>query len=132
MALLSPLFILILIGALDLGRVYIYTTRLNGAIKEAAMLGIYQPDPATVAARAYQEVTDPSSGRQLLGTPGVDFVIDDVSCYSAADVSKSCTNPAPSDYIKVTGYYVFKPITTEIIRFLPPNYRIWKTVRAVY
>ena len=132
MALLSPFFMLILLGALDLGRVYIYETRLNSAIKEAAMLGLYQPDPATVAARAYQEVTDPATGRQLLGTPGVDFVIDDVACYSSADVGKSCTNPAPGDYIQVVGYYVFQPITTQIIRFLPANLRLWKTVRAVY
>lgn len=133
MALLSPFFMLILLGALDLGRIYIYETRLNSAIKEAAMLGLYQPGyPSSIAARAFQEVTDPATGRQLLGVPSVDFVVDDVSCYTSAGVSKGCANPAPSDYILVTGYYIFQPITTQIVRFLPADLKLWKTVRAVY
>jgi hypothetical protein len=134
MALLTPFFMLILLGALDLGRIYIYETRLNSAIKEAAMLGLYQPNyPVSIAARAYQEVNDPATGRQLLGTPGVDFVVDEVTCYSGATgMSKSCVNPAPGDYIQVTGYYIFEPITSQILRFLPADQRIWKTVKAVF
>jgi hypothetical protein len=139
MALLSPFFMLILLGALDLGRVYIVQNRLNSAVKEAAVLGLYQPDPATVQARAFQEVTDPQSGRKLLGVegspPGGEFWVEMV-CYKAdGTVVNDCANafiPAPGAYIEVTGYHIFRPITSQILRFLPADGKIRKTVRAVY
>jgi hypothetical protein len=135
MALLTPFFMLILLGALDLGRVYIAQNRLNSAVKEAAVLGLYQPDPATVQARAFQEVTDPDTGRKLLGLegspPGGEFWVS-VVCYSAAGIEQDCATPAPGDYIEVTGYHIFRPITSQILRFLPDDGTIRKTVRAVY
>lgn len=137
MALLTPFFLLILIGAIDLGRVYIAQNRLNSAVKEAAMLALYQPDPATVQARAFQEVTDPFTGRKLLGNEGSppdgEFWVT-IECYSPGPpvTTRDCNAPAPGDYIEVTGYHVFKPITSEILRFLPDDGTIKKTVRAVY
>jgi hypothetical protein len=135
MALMSPFFMLILLGALDLGRVYIDQNRLNSAVKEAAVLGLYQPDPATIQARAFQEVTDPATGRKLLGTegspPGGEFWVT-VTCFEADGDEQDCSSPAPGDYIEVTGYHIFRPITSQILRFLPDDGTIKKTVRAVY
>ena len=135
MALMSPFFMLILLGALDLGRIYIDQNRLNSAVKEAAILGLYQPIPATVQARAFQEVTDPATGRKLLGAegspPGGEFWVT-VNCYKANGVEEACGSPAPGDYIEVTGYHIFRPITSQILRFLPSDGTIKKTVRAVY
>ncbi|MFN8516223.1 MAG: TadE family protein [Thermomicrobiales bacterium] len=139
MALMTPFFMLILLGALDLGRIYIDQNRLNSAIKEAAILGLYQPIPATVQARAFQEVTDPATGRKLLGTEGSppdgEFWVE-MTCYKAdGTVVDNCADdfiPAPGAYIEVTGYHVFRPITSQILRFLPADGTIKKTVRAVY
>ena len=134
MALMTPFFLLILLGALDLGRIYISQNRLNAAVKEAAMLGRYQPDPATIQERAFQEVREPgTNGRRLLGAEGVDFWVE-VQCFSPGTppIERTCGTPAPGDYIEVTGYHNFEPITSQILRFLPPNGTIKKTVRAVY
>jgi len=32
----------------------------------------------------------------------------------------------------VSGYYIFKPLTTELLHFLPQEARIRQTVKAVY
>jgi hypothetical protein len=146
LALLTPFFLLILLGALDLGRIYIAQNRLNNAVKEAAMLGLYQPNPVTIQHRAWQEVRDPATGRQLLGpeghpSNGGEFWVE-VVCYKQGTppVKAVCPAapapggyiPAPGDYIEVTGYHIFRPITSQILRFLPADGKIRKTVRAVY
>lgn len=137
MALLTPFFMLLLLGALDLGRIFIVQNRLNSAVKEAAMLALYQPDPPTVQARAFQEVTDPATGRKLLGKEGEEFWVT-IKCFTAAGVQKTdppgdpCSDPGPGDYIEVTGHHIFRPITSQILRFLPADGTIRKTVRAVY
>lgn len=147
MALLTPLLMLILLGALDLGRAYIYATRLNNAVKEGAMIGLYQPDLISVKKRAFREVTDPglladtSDDHYLLGVPDRDFVIDSLKRYRASAPTTAidciadpaaCTSPGPGDAIEVGGYYIFQPFTTQIVRILPPNFKIRQTVRAVY
>jgi hypothetical protein len=141
MALLTPLLVLILLGALDLGRVYIYSTRVNNAVKEAAATSLYQPEFGAASNRAYREVYDPVNQRKLLGEPGRDFVIDRMYRYkvtaptTAIDCkanSSACLDPGPGDVIEVSGYYVFRPITSEILAFFPTNLPIRRTVRAVY
>jgi hypothetical protein len=148
LALLLPVLALILIGALDLGRLYIYQTRVNSALKEGAVLGLYQPNLGAIQGRAFREVTDPgalastSDDRYLLGVPGVDFVIDTYKLYPATGTTTvlncisggnaRCANPAPGDVLEVGGYYIFKPLTSELVRFLPQEARVRQTVRAVY
>jgi hypothetical protein len=148
LAVLTPLLILILIGALDLGRLYIYQTRVNNALKEGAMTGLYQPNLGAIQARAFREVTDPnklpsaSDDIYHLGIPGVDFIIDTYNLYPSGgttlaldcmdDGNTRCANPAPGDMLEVSGYYIFKPITSELVRFLPQEARLRRTVRAVY
>ncbi len=155
MALLTPLLALILVGALDLGRVYIDSTRLNNAIKEAAASGLYQPNYLAVKRRAFREVTDPgidgnstADDRNLLGIPDTDFVIYGFNRYLAADTTYSapidcrgnppdqtvanCANPGPGDVIEVKGVYYFKPITSMILRIFPSSVPVRRTVRAVY
>jgi len=148
LALLTPVLILILLGAIDLGRLYIYQTRVNSALKEGAAIGLYQPSMAAIQARAFREVTDPgtlassSDDRYLLGVPGVDFIIDKYNLYPSTGTTPvincvtsgnaRCTNPAPGDTLEVSGYYIFKPLTTELLRFLPQEARVRQTVKAVY
>ena len=148
MALLTPVLILLLIGALDLGRLYIYQTRVNSALKEGAVLGLYQPNLGAIQGRAFREVTDPgelasaSDDRYLLGIPGVDFIIDSYKLYPSTGTTgvlncmsggtARCANPAPGDRLEVSGYYIFRPLTSELLRFLPQEARVRQTVRAVY
>jgi Flp pilus assembly protein TadG len=148
MALLAPVLLLVLIGALDLGRLYIYQTRVNSALKEGVVLGLYQPNLGAIQGRAFREVTDPgalasaSDDRYLLGNPGVDFIIDTYKLYPSTGTTSvlncmdsgnvRCTNPAPGDTLEVSGYYIFKPLTSELVRFLPHEARVRRTVRAVY
>src|SRR4051794_3865481 len=148
LALLTPVLILILLGALDLGRLYIYETRVNSALKEGAVTGLYQPSMSAIQARAFREVTDPgtlaatSDDRYLLGVPGVDFIIDPYKLSPSTGTptvfncavggNTRCTNPAPGDALEVSGYYIFKPITTELLRFLPQEAHVRQTVKAVY
>lgn len=153
MALLTPMLALILVGTIDLGRVYIDSTRLNNAVKEAAAAGLYQPNYVVVKRRAFREVTDPgtrgdltSDDRNLLGVPDVDFVIPIFNRYAAGALTTAidcrgtppeqtvaaCANPGPGDVIEVQGIYYFKPITSMIIRIFPSNLPVRKTVRAVY
>jgi hypothetical protein len=153
MALLTPLIALILVGAIDLGRIYIDATRLNNAVKEAAASGLYQPNYLVVKRRAFREVTDPGTDgastaddRNLLGTPDVDFVIPVFNRYAAgapntaidcrgtpsSQTVPACANPGPGDVIEVQGIYYFKPITSMILHIFPTNIPVRKTVRAVY
>ena len=152
MALLTPLLAFILVGTIDLGRVYIDSTRLNNAVKEAAATGLYQPNYFVVKRRAFREVTDPgtdgastSDDRNLLGTPNVDFQIDRFRRYNAFTSTwidcrgtpedqtvTGCANPGPGDIIEVSGVYYFKPITSMILHIFPSNLPVRRTVRAVY
>ena len=155
MAVLTPLLALILVGTIDLGRVYIDSTRLNNAIKEAAVSGLYQPNFLAVKRRAFREVTDPGTNgastlddRNLLGTPDTDFVINEFNRYLASDTNYSspidcrgnppeitvlaCANPGPGDVIEVKGTYYFKPITSMILRIFPTNLPVRRTVKVVY
>jgi hypothetical protein len=146
MALLTPLLALILVGTIDLGRVYIDMTRLNNAVKEAAVTGLYQPNFLAVKKRAYLEVYDPASDRDLLGTPDVQFVVYSFNRYAAADPTAAidcrgnpvnltiaaCANPGPGDVVEVKGVYYFQPITSMILRIFPTNLPVYRTVKAVY
>ncbi len=146
LALLMPLLALILLGATDLGRVYIDSTRLNNAVKEGAMIGLYQTNLLAVKKRAYDEVFDPGRNSYYLGTPEVDFIIYEYNlvragvsynCIAAAPAGpeitvNACANPGPGDVVEVKGRYTFKPFTSEILRIFPANLPIRRTVRAVY
>lgn len=147
LAVLMPVLVLILIGTLDLGRIYIYQTRVNNALKEGAVMGLYQTNLAAIQGRAFREVIDPTlpvndDRRYLLGIPGVDFKIDALNLYPSTGATSvyncmtstnaRCTTPAPGDDLEISGYYIFKPITSELLRFLPSEVRIRRTVRTVY
>lgn len=127
LALLLPVIALILVGTVDLGRVFFAYTRLTNAVKEGALYGSYTPNPAPpVRDRAYAE----ADGR--LGTTGADFVIGagDVLCYAGLSQQvKSCAQVAKGDTIQVTGRYAFKPLTASIIGIWGNPFWIRKSAR---
>lgn len=143
-ALALPLLALILVGAADLGRVFFYQTRLTNSLIEGAYYASHFPDQtSTIISRAYAE----ANGK--LGTTGTDFVISsssDIKCYQGFTTTLITTTPAgdctakdasgvlyvkTGDSIEITGRYTFRPITSTLVRLLPANYQIRKTVRMV-
>jgi Flp pilus assembly protein TadG len=143
LALLLPLFSLLVLGCVDLGRAFIFHARLTHAIMEGAIYGDHFPSQTTtIIQKSYAE----ANGQ--LGVTGTDFVINttDVVCYQKLTTTPLATTPAgdctarnatgtlivgPGDSIAITGSYTFRPLTSQIIRLLPANFKLKKTVRMV-
>ncbi|HET8631398.1 MAG TPA: TadE/TadG family type IV pilus assembly protein [Thermomicrobiales bacterium] len=130
LALLLPLITLILVGAVDLGRVFFYYARLTNAVKEGALYGTYYPtDSANIVNSAYTEA------QGYLGTTGTDFVIDtgsDITCYKLLTTTTiPCSSAGTNDSIAVRGSYKFRPMTAQVVRIWGTTFTIRKTVRMV-
>ena len=130
LALLLPLITLILVGAVDLGRVFFYYARLTNAIKEGALYGTYAPtDSTNIVNSAYTEA------QGYLGTTGTDFVINsasDITCYSKLTTTTiACSSATTGDSIAVRGSYQFRPMTAQVVRIWGTTFTIRKTVRMV-
>jgi Flp pilus assembly protein TadG len=128
LALLSPLLALIVIGTVDLGRAFIYYERLTSAVREGAIYGTYVTDSAAITQRAYTE----TNGQ--LGTTGVDFIVDpstDVKFYAGATTTPRTGKFQSGDSVEVTGHYRFRPLTSMLVRILPANFTVRKSVRMV-
>lgn len=129
LALILPVIALLLVGSVDLGRVFFAYVRLTNAVKEGALYGAYQPSPsAPVRDQAYTEV----AGR--LGVNGTDFIINpsagDVVCFTGlSDQTKACNSVVAGDTVQVTGHYDFKPLTTSLIGILGNGFWIKKSAR---
>lgn len=129
LALLLPMIALLLVGTLDLGRVYFSYVRLSNAVKEGALYGAYQPTlSGPIRDQAYAEV----AGR--LGVSGTDFVVDpnagDIQCFQGLTTQvKACTLVTAGDSIEVTGHYAFKPITSSIVGIFGNTFWIRKSAR---
>jgi len=140
LALLMPLLALVLVGAIDLGRVYIDATRLNNAVKEAAAIGLYQQNQGAINRRAWREVTDPTTipPKYLLGPPGVvgdstaQFRVRLIQCSRGGAVITCDGTPNPGDTLQVSAEYDFYPLTTMILRIFPNKLTISRTVKVVY
>jgi Flp pilus assembly protein TadG len=136
LALVLPLLTLILVGAVDLGRVFISYAQLTNAVKEGALFGAdypsqiqsssNPPDPNYITSRVRAEANLGS------GLANTDIT---VQCYRkpAMTTSFSCDDGTVSsgDLIEVTASYAFKPITTQMIGFLPSTYKIRKAARMI-
>jgi Flp pilus assembly protein TadG len=139
-----PLLALIMLGALDLSRVFIAYTRLTNVVREGALFGSkYHENTTGLQARAYGE----ANGQ--LGTNNVDIIINtttDIRCYQGLTTTLIASTPPgdctaqdasgnsiarSGDSIEVTAHYVFRPFTTQIIRLLPANYQVKKSIRMV-
>jgi hypothetical protein len=128
LALIAPVLALIVIGAVDLGRVFIYYERLTAAVREGAIYGTYVTDASLISQRAYAE----TNGQ--LGTTGVDFVVDptsDVTFYVGATTTRQTGSFDSGDSVEVTGHYRFRPLTSMLIGILPRDFTIRKSVRMV-
>jgi len=147
LALLMPLLALLMLGTIDLARVFIDHTRLTNAVMAGAVYASHSPaQTSTIIDRAYNE-----AGSRL-GTKGTDFTIDSTTgivCYQGQTTTKvvstattsagDCTGKdangksilQPGDTVEITARYKFKPITGQVIKLLGSSYTIRASVRMV-
>ncbi len=107
LGLLLPLLLLILLGTLDLARVYFAYVSLQNASREGARFAADHPtaDTAAIAAKVNQE----------LANTGITGVSVSVACSNYSDGSaKSCSSALMGDRVKVSVSYPFLFITTYI------------------
>jgi Flp pilus assembly protein TadG len=137
LALVLPLLALILLGVVDLGRAFFYSTRLTNAVKEGALYGIHYPGNMTSTQKA-----DPNNvvyhttyeSRPSLSLPTTAVT---VKCYqglsptSLVNGTGDCTQAQVGDTIQVTATYNFKPFTQQIIRLLGSSLPMSRTARMV-
>ena|SRR5438105_6218233 len=150
LALMMPLLALIMVGTLDMGRVFFYYTRLSDAVKEGALFGMrtpaaVAPSSSTCYTSEFQNV-DPDnvlyhvrqagSGLNLQDCSGTTKLIT-VTCYSGTTTTvKPCAvvsgtgQAASGDTMAVTATYDFVPITKQLMGvFGGPKWTIRKTVK---
>lgn len=136
LALFLPILALLLIGALDLGRVFFATVQLTNSVREGASFG--QTSPSAVGST---DAPDPDNITFKVQDES-DLIINDsdviVRCYQGPSITSTtllaggtCSGARSGDIIEVTARYAFRPITTQLVRLLPPSYTIRKTLRMV-
>lgn len=139
LALLLPILALLLIGALDLGRVFYAGVQLTNGVREGAFYGRMapamvgsddSPDPENIRFKVQDEseliILDADITVVCYQGPAIGSTTKrgDGSCAEASDVRSG-------DIIEVTARYQFRPITTQLIRLLPASYKIRKSMRMV-
>jgi Flp pilus assembly protein TadG len=133
LAMVLPLLALILLGVVDLGRAFFYSTRLSNAVKEGALYGIHYPGNMTS--------TESSNPNNVVyhtiyeSQPSLSLPANQVSvtCYqglSTTDVV-GCGSAQVGDTIQVNATYDFKPFTQQIIRLLGSSLPMTRTARMV-
>ena len=109
LALIAPVLLLLLIGAIDLGRVWQSQITINNAAREGAMEGIFQPN-SFIAGTA---CTSANQDSNRIMCRVVNEVRDSSITVTPADVAKSCSPSctpgsvgAPSTLtVTVTGHF---------------------------
>jgi hypothetical protein len=154
LALMLPLITLILIGAVDLGRAFFYYTRLTSSVSAGAHYGLtaaWAVDPTDCKpVPTYGPCDDPNNIKfrvQNEGNLGLDDSNITVTCYqgrtttlvafSNPNISPPTSRPGDcrgaksGDTIEVTARYAFRPLTTQLLGFLPSSFQLRKSVRMV-
>jgi hypothetical protein len=141
LAVLLPVLTLILLGTVDLARAFFAYEQLTNAIREGAAFGATAPGQIT---NADDGAADPNNIMYRIQAEGpLDLSSTNITviCYqgtSSTPVSVpsgktpgDCHYANTGDSIAVTGTSRFYPITTQIIRLLPSNFSLRKTIRMV-
>lgn len=138
LALLLPVFTLILLGAVDLGRAFFYYNRMTAAVEQGGLFGIRYPTYMTSGDNA-----DPNNITYVVTNEYPGMISSGnvtVTCYTRVDGTQYACNATNAnnqplaqtgDTIVVKATYQFKPITGQILRFLGSSYTMSKTVKMV-
>ncbi len=125
-ALMAPLLVLVLLGAVDLGRAYFAYVSITNAAREGARYGIDNPvsfgagasctDPNLASSTIRYHVCQEINGSAVtVANPNTDIVIE-CSAFSPESYSAAnCSTVASGGRIRVTVYYTFNFETTQII-----------------
>ncbi len=127
-ALMAPLLVLVLLGAIDLGRAYFAYVSITNAAREGARYGMDNPrsggsfsvancqdtggDHKTIRYHVCQEV---NGSPVTIANPNTDIVIECSAFSPESYSSANCATVANGGRIRVTVYYTFNFITTQII-----------------
>jgi Flp pilus assembly protein TadG len=110
LALLTPLFLLLLMGATDFGRAYYLTVELAGAAHAAALYGAQDPTDTTGMQAAAQDDA-PDVPNLSVGTPTYGCECADSSNYSASCTSTpSCPSNNEVYRVNVTVTAIYTPL----------------------
>jgi len=110
MALVLPLFLLLLFGAIDFGRAYYLSTEVAGAAHAAAVYGSQNPtDTAGIRTAAQDDAPDVPS--ISVGTPTYGCECSDGSSYSAnCSTTPSCPGTTVVYRVNVSATGTFTPL----------------------
>jgi Tfp pilus assembly protein FimT len=132
LALVMPVLALLVIGALDLGRVFYADVQLTNSVREGAIYARMNPTAISSTDRA-----DPENIKFKVQDES-ELVINDgdvtVTCYVGPSISSTTVRSGTcqqNDIIEVTARARFQPITTQLIRLLPSQYYIRRSMRTV-
>jgi Flp pilus assembly protein TadG len=143
LALLTPVLALLLLGAVDLSRLILYSTRLSDSVIEGGLYGTYAPSYVYPSGAAALAAGDPNAynpdpdnvlyrvqqkSKNALGLTPNDI---SVTCYNASMVQQQCGASSSGDSMLVTAGYTFKPLTGQITRILGNGYRMRRSVRVI-
>lgn len=143
LALLLPLFTIILLGAVDLGRAFFAYDRLANAVHEGALYGAQYPGSVSSASQPTSVTANPNNITYHViseGSLGLTASNVSVVCYRQSDTTFStpiaCDGTGSSavnagDWIQVQATYTFQPMTTRILGLFPSGWTLRKTVRTV-
>ena len=113
-ALVLPFLVLLLAGAVDLGRAYYVYVELKAAAHAGALYGSQYPgDTNGITAAATSNAKDLSSDATFKVTP----ISTGCECSDGTTVTPGCSNPLPScggsslvNYVSVTTSITYKPL----------------------
>lgn len=107
-ALVTPLFVLFLVGMLDFGQAFFQYNQLVNGVREGARVATYDQSTTAISNAVISTTT--------LGLTTSDITI---TCYaSGTSTTKSCATLAIGDDVKVAATKIFQPFTPKIIALL--------------
>lgn len=114
LALVMPFLTLLVLGGLDVGRAYYYTTAVTGAAREAVRVG---SDP-TVTTSAIQQAAMDAAPELNLGPSAITVATTCSTCYSALTGGTYQPGQTPQT-VTVTVQWTFAPVTPGIANLFP-------------
>ena len=103
LALVAPILLLLLIGIVDIGRLFYYTTALTNGVREGAVYASLNPRTAT-AASITQRVCD-ASGFVALGAPCPGLAVPAPTFGPGADTALTATYDITLLYGEILGRF---------------------------
>lgn len=134
-----PVLILVLLGAVDLGRAYFAYVSVTNAAREGARFGIDNPtsggtgtsctDPNLNRNSIRFHVCEELSGSGItIANPNTDITIECSALSPEAYSTGNCSTVANGGRIRITVRYIFNFITTQIIGLSSMTMTNWATM----